>query len=265
MNRSTDDSMWNSIHCETRKIAEAEPLLASFLHATILNHSTLENALSFILANKLASSTLLSISLMELISISFSGDTDLGKSTRADLQAIKDRDPACRNFCTPLLHFKGFHALQSYRVAHLLWNQGREAMAMTVHSRIAEVFDVDIHPAARLGCGILMDHATGIVIGETAVVEDDVSILHNVTLGGTGKDKGDRHPKIGRGVLISTGASILGNVHIGDGAKIGANSVVLNNIPPHSTAVGVPAKVVGHPHSPTPALEMNHKVDTNSQ
>ena len=257
--------MWIAIRTETQKAADNEPLLASFLHATILNHTTLENALSFILANKLASSTLLPISLMELISLVFNRDSNLGQSTRADLQAIKDRDPACRSYCNPLLHFKGFHALQSYRVAHWLWNQGREALAMTVQSRISEEFNVDIHPAARLGCGILMDHATGIVIGETAVVDDDVSILHNVTLGGTGKEKGDRHPKIGKGVLISTGATILGNVRVGEGAKIGANSVVLEDIPPHCTAVGVPAKICGRPHSPSPALEMNHRVNSDAQ
>ena len=265
MDSPADDTMWIAIRSETQHSAENEPLLASFLHATILNHTTLENALSFILANKLASSTLLPISLMELILSAFSSDSRLGISTRADLQAIKDRDPACRNYCNPLLHFKGFHALQSYRVAHWLWNQGREALAITMQSRISEVFDVDIHPAARLGCGILMDHATGIVIGETTVIEDDVSILHNVTLGGTGKEKGDRHPKIGKGVLISTGATILGNVRVGEGAKIGANSVILDNIPPHCTAVGVPAKICGHPRSPSPALEMNHRVNSNTQ
>ena len=263
-NHDGHDPIWEAIRTETKKEADKEPLLASFLHATILNHTSLENALSFILANKLGSPTLLPISLMELITLAFESDKTFGVNIRADLQAVKDRDPACGNYCTPLLHFKGFHALQSYRVAHWLWIQERKALSSTIQSRISEVFAVDIHPAAKLGRGILMDHATGVVIGETAVVEDDVSILHHVTLGGTGKEKGDRHPKIGKGVLISAGAIILGNVHIGEGAKIGASSVVLNDLPPHCTAVGVPAKVLGRPRSPNPALEMNHQLSDDT-
>ena len=265
MEQNKQDTLWSAIRKEAKKEAEEEPLLASFLHATILNHITLENALSFILANKLGSQTLLPITLMELISSAYEQDPQVSLALRADLQAIKERDPACRNLCTPILHFKGYQALQSYRVAHWLWNQNRKALALTLQSRISEVFAVDIHPAAKIGQGILMDHATGVVIGETSSIGDNVSILHNVTLGGTGKEKGNRHPKIGNGVLISVGAIILGNVEIGDGAKIGACSVVLNNIPPHCTAVGVPARVTGRPNCQNPALEMDHKVNSSSR
>lgn len=254
------DPIWDTVRMEAKIEAEKEPLLASFLHATILNHGTLDNALAFILASKLASDTLLPISLMELIASVFESDAGIRAAIRADLAAIRDRDPACRELATPLLFFKGFHSLQSYRVSHWLWNKNRAMLALTIQSRVSEVFAVDIHPAARIGKGILMDHATGVVVGETAVIGDNVSMLHQVTLGGTGKETGDRHPKIGDGVLISTGATILGNVRIGVGAKIGAGSVVLTDIPPHCTAVGVPAKVCGHPQSAAPALEMNHDV-----
>ncbi len=261
---SQSDGMWESIRAETMADADKEPLLASFLHATILNHKSLENALSFILANKLASPVLQSISLMELICSAFENDPKICISIRADLMAIKERDPACKGYTNPLLYFKGFHALQSYRIAHWLWSDKRQSLALAIQSRVSEVFAVDIHPAAKIGKGILVDHATGLVIGETAVVKDNVSILHQVTLGGTGKEKGDRHPKIGEGVLISANATILGNVTIGDGAKIGAGSVVLNDIPNHCTAVGIPAKVCGRPKASSPALEMNHQVSSDS-
>ncbi len=260
MTTPTSEIIWDSIRSEASIEAEKEPLLASFLHASILNHNTLENALAFLLATKLASPTLQPITMMELISQTLENDASIRSALRADLQAVIDRDPACRCYSTPLLYFKGFQALQSYRVGHHLWQHGRNFLALAIQNRVSEVFAVDIHPAARIGKGILMDHATGIVIGETAVVGDNVSILHDVTLGGTGKEKGDRHPKIGEGVLISASAIILGNVNIGDGAKIGAGSVVLMDIPPHCTAVGVPARVIGHPHSSSPALDMDHKL-----
>ncbi len=262
---SQTDRMWESIRADTMKDVEKEPLLASFFHAAILNHKSLENALGFILANKLASPVLQSILLMELFCSAFEKDPKMGISVCADLSAVKERDPACKGYMTPLLYFKGFHALQSYRIAHWLWSHKRRSLALAIQNRVSEVFAVDIHPAAKIGNGILIDHATGLVIGETAVIKDNVSILHQVTLGGTGKEKGDRHPKIGEGVLISANATILGNVIIGDGAKIGAGSVVLTNIPPHCTAVGVPAKVCGHPKAPSPALEMNHQVSNDSQ
>jgi len=178
----------------------------------------------------------------------------------ADLCAVQERDPAVEFFSTPLLYLKGFLALQSYRIAHWLWNQKREALAIYLQNQISVVFAVDIHPAARIGKGIMLDHATGIVIGETAIVEDDVSILQSVTLGGTGKESGDRHPKIRAGVMIGAGAKVLGNIEVGRGAKVGAGSVVLDHVPEHTTVAGVPAKVVGRPDSEMPSLAMNQTI-----
>ena len=175
-------------------------------------------------------------------------------------EAAQDRDPACKGFSEPLLYRKGFHALAAFRVSHSLWSRGRHSLALHLQDRISQVFGADIHPAAQIGTGIFIDHGTAVVIGETAVVEDNVSMLHEVTLGGTGKETGDRHPKIRRGVLIGAGAKILGNVEVGEGAKIGAGSVVLSDVPAHRTAVGVPAKVVGGVSTNQPALEMDHSL-----
>lgn len=254
----TNDPIWQKIRTEVLATAQTESMLASFLHATILNHDRLEDALGFHLASKLGSATIPSMTIREVVDEALAADPKIGEAVRADIQAVVDRDPACPGFSIPLLYFKGFHALQSYRVAHWLWGQGRRALALHLQSLVAEIFSVDIHPAARIGKGILLDHADGLVIGETAVVEDDVSILHEVTLGGTGKESGDRHPKIRRGVLISVGAKILGNIEIGEGAKIAAGSVVLKSVAPHTTVAGVPAEVVGHPHEAKPSLAMDH-------
>ncbi|HOZ49277.1 MAG TPA: serine O-acetyltransferase [Candidatus Hydrogenedentes bacterium] len=254
------DPIWNTIRTEVEEDIRREPLLASFLYAVVLNHKTLEDVLSFQLASKLGSSTLTEVSLRDLIDEAFAGDPGIGAAFRADILAVRTRDPACTKYSTPLLHFKGFQAIQAHRVAHYYWTHGREPLALFMQSRISEVFGVDIHPGAKLGRGILMDHATGVVIGETAVVGDNVSLLHHVTLGGTGKELGDRHPKVGNGVLISVGASILGNVRIGDGAKIAAHAVVLSDVPAHSTFAGVPARMVGRPHDKQPALEMDHSI-----
>jgi serine O-acetyltransferase len=179
---------------------------------------------------------------------------------RKDLEAVIKRDPASHGISEPFLHYKGFHALESYRVSHWLWQNSRQALACYLQNRISEVFAVDIHPAAKIGKGILIDHATSVVIGETAVVDDDVSMLHEVTLGGTGKTTGDRHPKVRRGVLIGAGAKILGNVIVGEGSKIAAGSVVLTDVPPHTTVAGVPAVIVGKPTSEQPSLEMDHRI-----
>ena len=187
----------------------------------------------------------------------------IGQSIRADIRATRDRDPAAKGFSEPFLYFKGFHALQTHRVAHFLWHGGRQSLALFLQNRTSEVFGVDIHPAARVGNGILIDHATSVVIGETAVIEDNVSILHEVTLGGTGKADGDRHPKVRHGVLIGAGAKILGNVEVGRGAKVGAGSVVLEDVPPHCTVAGVPAQIVGTPNVDEPALEMDHRLPCN--
>jgi len=260
MNEATQDTVWEQIRAEVAEDAEKEPFLASFLYGVVLNHERLEDALSFHLANQLGSNVLSAVSMRDLIDQAFTGDPAIGAAVRADLQAVCARDPACRGLSVPLLYFKGFHSIQTQRVAHFFWQQGRKALALYIQSRMSEVFSVDIHPAARLGKGLLMDHASGVVIGETAVVEDNVSMLHQVTLGGTGKETGDRHPKIRTGVLIGAGAKILGNVEIGAGAKIGAGSVVLTDIPPHCTAAGVPARIVGRPKADQPGLEMNHQL-----
>ncbi|KAL3352901.1 hypothetical protein AABB24_020729 [Solanum stoloniferum] len=255
--------LWTQIKEEARRDAEAEPALASYLYSTILSHSSLERSLSFHLGNKLCSSTLLSTLLYDLFLNNFSSDPDLRAAASADLLAARYRDPACVSFSHCLLNYKGFLACQAHRVAHKLWTQSRRPLALALQSRISDVFAVDIHPAARIGKGILFDHATGVVVGETAVIGNNVSILHHVTLGGTGKFGGDRHPKIGDGVLIGAGATILGNINIGEGAKIGAGSVVLIDVPPRTTAVGNPARLVGGKEQPTkheecPGESMDH-------
>lgn len=252
------EPIWDRILEETREDLESEPLLASFLHATVLKHSTLEEGLSINLAHKLDSPTLSEMYLREIIDEALNCNPAICDAIRADLEAIHDRDPACDRYSIPLLYFKGFHAIQCYRVAHWLYGQGRRALAFFLQNRISEVFAVDIHPAAIIGSGIMIDHATSLVIGETAVIEDNVSMLHEVTLGGTGKEIGDRHPKVRTGVLIGAGAKLLGNVEIGEGAKIAAGSVVLDDVPPHATAAGVPAKIVGRCSDELPALDMDH-------
>lgn len=255
------DPVWDRILEETREQAAQESALASYLHATVLNHDTLEGALSYHLANKLANPAISALQIREIIEEAMQKNCGISKAVRADILAIFDRDSACESYAIPFLYFKGFHALQAYRVANCLWNHGRTSLALFLQSHISIVFGVDIHPAANIGKGIMLDHATGIVIGETAVVEDDVSIMQNVTLGGTGKEGGDRHPKIRRGVLVSAGVKILGNIEVGEGAKVGAGSVVLDHVAPHTTVVGVPARAVGVPGSSSPALEMNHGIN----
>lgn len=250
------DEVWNQVRLEASRDAQNEPALASFLHTVVLAHDNLEDALSFMLASKLGSSTISSLTLRELISVAFAADPGIGVAFREDLRAVISRDPACRGYSIPLLYFKGFHALQSYRVAHYYWVNDRQPLAIYLQSRISEVFAVDIHPGARIGKGIMFDHATSVVIGETAVVEDDFSMLHEVTLGGTGKMGGDRHPKIGKGVMIGAGAKVLGNITVGEGAKIGAGSVVLEDVPPYTTVAGIPARPVGYPAHAMPALDL---------
>lgn len=258
MSTNKPDPVWDRIRSETEKHAQEEPVLASFLHSTILNHRSLECALSFHLASQLDSPTVTSLLLREVMLQAMEKDAYIREAMRADLLAVVERDSASHELYIPFLYFKGYHALQSQRIAHWLWNNGRQSMALFFQNRISVKFSVDIHPAARMGKGIMLDHATGLVIGETAIVGDNVSILQSVTLGGTGKDEADRHPKIGNGVLISAGAKILGNIRVGEGAKVGAGSVVLEEVPPHTTVAGVPAKVVGRPASDQPALEMEH-------
>ncbi|MEA9392323.1 serine O-acetyltransferase [Acerihabitans sp. TG2] len=257
MSKEELEWVWNNIKAEARLLADCEPMLASFFHATLLKHENLGSALSYMLANKLANPIMPAIAIREIVEEAYSADEQMIISAARDIHAVRLRDPAVDKYSTPLLYLKGFHALQAYRIGHWLWGQDRKAMAIYFQNQISVSFGVDIHPAANIGCGIMLDHATGIVIGETAVVENDVSILQSVTLGGTGKTCGDRHPKIREGVMIGAGATILGNIDVGRGAKIGAGSVVLQSVPAHTTAAGVPARIVGRPESDTPSMDMN--------
>jgi serine O-acetyltransferase len=255
------DPVWSQLRGEAQAMADGEPALAGFIHATILKHDRLENALSYHLARKLGGEDLDPLLARETFEEALGNDPGIGEAIRADLSAVLDRDPACKSFVEAFLYYKGFHALESYRIGHWLWRQNRKALALFFQSRISELFAVDIHPAAQLGRGIMIDHATGVVIGETAVVEDDVSMLHDVTLGGTGKGAGNRHPKIRRGVLLSMGAKILGNIEIGEYSRVGAGSVVLKSVPPGCTAVGIPARLVHCAGPERPSQEMDHLID----
>jgi serine O-acetyltransferase len=259
------DPVWAQLRSEAETMAMEEPALAGFIHATILKHDRLENALSYHLARKLGGGDLDPLLARETFEEALAGDAGIGEAIRADLSAVFERDPACHSYVEAFLYYKGFHALESYRVGHWLWQHNRRALALFFQSRISELFAVDIHPEAKLGRGIMIDHATGVVIGETAVVEDDVSMLHGVTLGGTGKGAGDRHPKIRRGVLLSMGAKILGNIEIGEYSRVGAGSVVLRSVPAGCTAVGIPAKLVNCAGPDRPSQEMNHLIDDRDE
>ena len=257
---ATHDPIWSRIRNEAEVMAKEEPILASYVHATILKHACLEDAISYHLAGKLGGTEVQPMLLREVFEEALGQDAEIGRAIRADIVAVNERDPACNSYLEPLLYFKGFHALQAYRVAHWLWLQSRIQVAMYLQNRISEAFAVDVHPAAQIGCGIMIDHATSVVIGETTVIENDVSMLHEVTLGGTGKETGDRHPKVKQGVLIGAGAKILGNVVIGEGSRVGAGSVVLADVPAGCTVVGVPAKVVGCAGCERPSLRMDHRI-----
>ncbi len=251
--------MWLRIRQETSKAAEQEPMLASFLHLTVLRHASLANVLAFHLSSKLSDSTMDSRALYETFIHILQSDNGIVDAAVADINACYERDPACDKYSLPLLYFKGFHAIQSHRINHWLWNNQRTTLAYFLQNRASEVFGVDIHPAARFGRGIMFDHGTGIVIGETAVLGNDISLLHGVTLGGSGKACGDRHPKVSDGVMIGANASILGNITIGHCAKIGAGSVVVRDVPAQTTVVGVPAKAVGVSHN-IPADNMDQSL-----
>ncbi|HEY0281224.1 MAG TPA: serine O-acetyltransferase [Rhizomicrobium sp.] len=255
------DPIWSALREQAQSLALREPTLTSFVHATILKHNRLEDALSYHLAKKIGGEDLSPMLTREIFEEAIDADPSIVEAVRADLSAVFDRDPACHSHAEAFLFFKGFQALESYRIAHWLWTQKRDGMALFFQSRISQLFDVDIHPAAKLGRGIMIDHATGVVIGETAVVEDDVSMLHGVTLGGTGKETGDRHPKVRRGVLLSMGVKVLGNIEIGEYSRVGAGSVVLKSIPPHCTAVGVPARLINCAGSERPSQEMDQFID----
>lgn len=253
-------SLWQAMRREVHARAEFEPIMATFFQATVLNHDTLEASLSFLLASKLDSSVVSSMAIREIIQEAIAADPSIVQAAEIDIKATRDRDPACNSYSTPFLFYKGFQALQTHRVAHWLWSQERHSLAFFLQNQVSMIFGVDIHPAAQIGCGVMLDHATGLVVGETAVIEDDVSILHGVTLGGTGKVSGDRHPKVRKGVLIGANASIIGNIEIGEGAKVGAGSVVMNEVPSHATVAGVPAKVVGRPTTDSPATNMSQRI-----
>lgn len=252
------DSVWRQLRASAEAASREEPQLGSQMNAVILSHDDLAGALSFQIARKLADPEMSAMSVREVCLSAFAADPAMVAAAEADLQAVAERDPAIRNLLQPFLYFKGFQALQGWRVAHWLWGQGRETLAFHFQSRISELFQLDIHPAARLGQGLFLDHGTGIVIGETAVVGDDVSMLHNVTLGGTGAERGDRHPKIGKGVLLGAGAKVLGNIHVGDYAKVASGSVVLKDVPSGCTVAGVPARLVNCPTGAEPARTMDH-------
>lgn len=253
--------IWQLIRNEAAEASAREPVLASFYHATILNHPSFAAAISYHLANKLDSQAMPAMMIREVFETALASDPDIEQAMLADICAHRQRDPACDQFSMPFLFFKGYHALQSYRIGHWLWRRERQCLALYLQNQISQVFDVDIHPAAVIGRGVMIDHATGVVMGETVVVEDNVSLLHGVTLGGSGCTSGDRHPKVRRGVLIGVGAKILGNIEIGEGAKIGAGSVVLEPVMPHTTVAGVPAQVVGRPKVKEPALDMDHHLN----
>jgi serine O-acetyltransferase len=256
-----EDPIWDAIREAAAALIREEPALASLLHACVLNQAHLEGALSYVLARQLGCEHMPAALLRQVFETIVARDAQIGAAARADLAAVWERDPACGSPLEPFLFFKGFHALQTYRFAHALLRQGRRAMALSIQSRMALVFGIDINPAAKLGRGIMIDHGTGVVIGETAVVEDGVSMLQGVTLGGTGKDAGDRHPKIREGVMIGAGAGVFGNIDVGARAKIGAGSVVLKAVPAACTAAGVPARLVGACANREPAREMDQNFD----
>ncbi|WP_151720381.1 serine O-acetyltransferase [Gemmobacter serpentinus] len=256
----TLDPVWSRVCEEGRAAVANEPLLGGLIHSSLLHHATLERALSYRFSLKLASGEMSEQILREIADEAYTLDPEIGQAARVDLVAVYERDPACHRYLQPILYFKGYQAVQAYRIGLWLWTQGRQDLAYFVQMRVSEVFGVDIHPAARIGRGIMIDHAHSIVIGETAQVGDNVSMLHSVTLGGTGKEDGDRHPKIGNGVLIGAGAKVLGNIHIGHCSRIAAGSVVLQDIPPCKTVAGVPARVVGEAGCAQPSLTMDQLI-----
>jgi serine O-acetyltransferase len=258
---ANSENLWAKLRSEAERLCAEEPVLRHLVDDVVISRGSLAEALAARLGRRLAREDMPRTMLEPLFAQIFSENERIVHACGRDLLAMFERDPACFSLLEPLLFFKGFMALGTYRVSHKLWQDGRRWLALYLQSISSEVFSTDIHPAARIGCGILLDHATSFVVGETAIIEDDVSILHEVTLGGTGKDTGDRHPIIRSGVLIGAGAKILGRVEIGTHAKVGAGSVVLNNVPPHTTVAGVPAVIVGEAKEQNPALEMNQRLD----
>jgi serine O-acetyltransferase len=253
------DPIWEQVRHEAEETSANEPVLASLIYATILSEPTLEDAICHTVAHRLQPSVDTGL-LVKTFREVLAEEPGLSEFFRADIMAVAKRDPACRRLLEPLFFFKGFVALETYRFANRLWQSGRKDFALYLQSQSSRVFAVDIHPAARMGKGIMLDHATGIVIGETAVVGDNCSMLHGVTLGGTGNERGDRHPKIGCGVMMGSGAKILGNIKVGDCVRVAAGSVVLHDVPPRRTVAGVPARDIGSAGCEEPALSMDQLV-----
>jgi len=251
------DPVWSRIRDEAQQAVILEPLLGGLVHSSVLHHKTLEQALAYRFALKLSSGEMSVQILREIADAAYAQEPALGQAARSDLVAVLERDPACHRLIQPMLYFKGFQAVQAYRIGHWLWKQDRVDLAYFIQARVSEVFGVDIHPGARVGKGIMIDHAHSIVVGETAVVGDNVSMLHSVTLGGTGKEDDDRHPKIGDGVLIGAGAHVLGNIKVGNCSRIAAGSVVLDPVPACKTVAGVPARIVGEAGCSQPSVSMN--------
>jgi len=257
---SSAGELWEELRLEASRVAAREEMLRGFLDVAVLRQTNFASGLGALLARKLAELSVPAERLGDLALAVMTDEPSIIAAAAADLVAIRTRDPAAESYLTPFLYYKGFHALQWHRVGHWLWRDGRRELAHFLQSRVSEVFAVDIHPAVPIGSGVFIDHGTGLVVGETAVIGDDVSILHEVTLGGTGKERGDRHPKVRDGVLLCAGAKVLGNVEIGRDAKVGAGSVVLHDVPPRATVAGVPARIVGWSSGSVPALEMDQSL-----
>jgi len=259
------DPMWDAVKREAEAIVNSDPAMASFVFGTVLSHDRLESAVVNRIAQRLDNHVVSAELIRNGFEQALDEDASLGQSIRSDITAVYERDPACSRYVEPILYFKGFHAIQTHRLAHFMYKKGRKDFAYYLQSRSSEVFQTDINPAAPMGRGIFFDHATGIVIGETAVIDDEVSILQDVTLGGTGKASGDRHPKVRRGVLIGAGAKILGNLEIGECSKIASGSVVLKDVPPNTTVAGVPARVIGKAGCAEPAMNMDQRLADESE
>lgn len=253
--------IWSELRRAAIAQVEQEPILSGHLYDLVVRHRGYSEALAYLIASSLANQVFGLGGMLDLVNETIARQPAIAAASLADLRAIVTRDPAAESVLVPFLYYKGFKGLQAHRVAHELWGQGRRGVARFLQSRVADSLCMDIHPAARVGQGVFMDHGTGVVIGETSVVEDDVSMLQSVTLGGTGKETGDRHPKIRRGVMIGAGAKILGNIEVGEGSKVAAGSVVLRSVPPHTTVAGVPARPVGTPTSDAPALDMTQDLE----
>jgi len=252
------DPVWFNIRREAEEIANNDPSLASLVFASVLNHDSLEEALCHRLVKRLGHQDVPDEFIRQAVEDAFKDTPEISEALRADIMAVYDRDPACDRLIEPLLYFKGFQAIQSHRIAHWLWHNGRRDFALWLQSRVSQTFNIDISPTAKIGRGIMVDHGSGVVIGATAEIGDNVSMLHGVTLGGTGKETGDRHPKVGSGVLLGAGAKVLGNITIGDCVRVASGSVVLHAVPPNRTVAGVPARIVGYAGCEEPARKMDH-------